>query len=75
MDIEKVFYLKNNHYKLWLKAVNSARDTLSETQGLFCICGCLFTGIHEAHCTKFRHKVESMAVKRLSYLFDNDKNI
>lgn len=64
----KLEYLQSNHMDEWLQARKDVEETLSRSQGLFCICGRLATGLHENGCRKFHDKVTSEAVKKLKHL-------
>jgi hypothetical protein len=65
---EKIEYLENNHFGEWFTTSKSIREEMSNTQDMWCVCGRLATGLHESMCTKFRNKITSETVKRLSYL-------
>ena len=65
---EKLAYLKEVDFDLFIKTLNQVRKELSDGQSIFCCCGKLATGLHEAHCTKFKNKVEAEVIKRLQHL-------
>lgn len=65
---EKLSYLKDTHFGLFLTTRQKVFNELSDQQGVFCCCGRLATGLHESHCTKFNNKVNTETIKRLSYL-------
>lgn len=65
---EKLAYLKDADFGLFVKTRQMVFDELSDQQTMFCCCGKLATGLHEMNCTKFNNKVDSETIKRLSYL-------
>lgn len=65
---EKYAFLVNEHRGEWLKTRKEVFDELSSKQSMFCCCGRLATGLHEDHCSKFRHKVDAETIKRLKHL-------
>lgn len=65
---DKLEYLKTNHLITFVKTRQEVFDELSEQQTMFCCCGKLTTGNHEANCSKFNRKVISETIKRLSHL-------
>lgn len=65
---DKLEYLQTNHLTAFVKTRQEVFDELSEQQTMFCCCGRLATGNHEAHCQKFKRKVNSETIKRLSNL-------
>ena len=65
---DKLEYLQTNHLMVFVKTRQEVFDELSEQQTMFCCCGKLATGIHEAHCQKFQRKVNTETIKRLSCL-------
>ena len=71
--IEKLEYLKNADFGLFIKTRKMVFDELSDQQTMFCCCGKLATGLHESNCTKFNNKVDAETIKRLSYLLPKEK--
>ena len=65
---EKLAYLKDNHFQLFLKTRREVFNELSDGQTMFCCCGRIATGLHESHCTKFNNKVNAETIKRLGHL-------
>jgi hypothetical protein len=65
---EKLAYLKDNHFGLFLTTRQQAFNDLSDQQTMFCCCGRLATGLHEKSCTKFNNKVDTETINRLSNL-------
>lgn len=65
---DKLEYLQTNHLMTFVKTRQEVFDELSEQQTMFCCCGRLATGLHEACCQKFKRKVNSETIKRLSHL-------
>lgn len=65
---DKLEYLQATHIVVFVKTRQEVFDELSEQQTMFCCCGKLATGLHEAHCQKFKRKVNSETIKRLSDL-------
>ena len=65
---DKLEYLQTNHFTTFVKTRQEVFDELSEQQTMFCCCGKLATGTHEAHCSKFNKKVNGETIKRLSDL-------
>lgn len=63
---EKINYLQDNNMGEWLKTRREVDDELSARQSMFCICGRLATGFHESSCSKYKNKVNTETVKRLS---------
>ena len=49
----------------WLKTRAENERFFSDAQGMWCCCGALATGLHEARCKKFQHKVDVMTVRML----------
>lgn len=43
-------------------------DRFGFTQPIFCVCGKLATGLHEANCRRFNKMVDKETCKRLEYL-------
>ena len=70
---EKLEYLKNADFGLFIKTRQMVFDELSDQQTMFCCCGKLATGLHESNCTKFNNKVDAETIKRLSYLLPKEK--
>ena len=70
---EKLEYLKNADFGLFIKTRQMVFDELSDQQIMFCCCGKLATGLHESNCTKFNNKVDAETIKRLSYLLPKEK--
>ena len=70
---EKLEYLKNADFGLFIKTRKMVFDELSDQQTMFCCCGKLATGLHESNCTKFNNKVDAETIKRLSYLLPKEK--
>lgn len=71
---EKLAYLKDVDFDLFTMTLNQVRKELSDRQSMFCCCGKLATGLHEAHCKKFNDKVEAEVIKRLQHLLPKQKN-
>ena len=65
---EKVEYLKDTYFNLFLQTRQRVKGELSDSQTMFCCCGKLATGLHEDRCTKFNSKVDAEVVKNLEYL-------
>lgn len=65
---QKLEYLKDVNFDLFLMTRNHVKNELSEKQTMFCCCGKLATGLHEAHCKKFNDKVDAEVIKRLQHL-------
>lgn len=65
---EKINYLRSNHRDEYLKAIEKAKDIVSDRHIMRCCCGSLATGLHESRCSKYFKKVESEAVKSLAHL-------
>ena len=70
---EKLAYLKDAHFGLYVKTRQMVFDELSDQQTMFCCCGRLATGLHERNCTKFNNKVNGETIKRLSHLLPKEK--
>lgn len=70
---EKLAYLKDVHFGLFVKTRQMVFDELSDQQTMFCCCGRLATGLHERNCTKFNNKVNGETIKRLSHLLPKEK--
>ena len=70
---EKLEYLKNADFCLFVKIRQMVFDELSDQQTMFCCCGRLATELHERNCTKFNNKVNAETIKRLSHLLPNGK--
>ena len=70
---EKLAYLKDVDFGLFVKTRQMVFDELSDQQTMFCCCGKLATGMHEMNCTKFNNKVVEETIKRLSYLLPKEK--
>ena len=70
---EKLAYLKDADFGLFVKTRQIVFDELSDKQTMFCCCGKLATGMHEMNCTKFNNKVVAETIKRLSYLLPKEK--
>lgn len=65
---EKLAYLKDNHFELFLKTREQAFNDLSNQQTMFCCCGKHATGYHENNCSKFNNKVDEETINRLKHL-------
>ena len=72
---EKLAYLKDNYFGLFLTTRQQAFNDLSDQQEMFCCCGRLATGLHEMNCTKFNNKVNEETIKRLSYLLPKENKL
>lgn len=72
---EKLAYLKDANFGLFVKTRQMIFDELSDQQTMFCCCGRLATGLHERNCTKFNNKVDTETINRLSYLLPKGKEI
>ena len=70
---EKLAYLKDADFGLFVKTRQMVFDELSDRQTMFCCCGKLATGMHEMNCTKFNNRVVAETIKRLSYLLPKEK--
>ena len=70
---EKLAYLKDANFGLFVKTRQMVFDELSDQQTMFCCCGKLATGMHEMNCTKFNNRVVAETIKRLSYLLPKEK--
>ena len=70
---EKLEYLKNANFGLFIKTRKIVFDELSDQQTMFRCCGKFATGLHESNCTKFNNKVDAETIKRLSYLLPKEK--
>ena len=70
---EKLAYLKDADFRLFVKTRQMVFDELSDQQTMFCCCGKLATGMHEMNCTKFNNRVVAETIKRLSYLLPKEK--
>ena len=70
---EKLEYLKDADFGLFVKTRQIVFDELSEQQTMFCCCGKLATGAHESRCSKFNNRVLAETIKRLSYLLPKGK--
>ena len=70
---EKLAYLKDANFGLFVKTRQMVFDELSDRQTMFCCCGKLATGMHEMNCTKFNNRVVAETIKRLSYLLPKEK--
>lgn len=71
---EKLAYLKETYFGLFVKTREKVEEELSYEQQLICCCGSLATGIHESHCTKFQNKVDAETIKRLQHLLPKQKD-
>ena len=65
---EKLAYLRDTNFGLFVKTRQIVFDELSDQQTMFCCCGRLATGLHERNCTKFNSKVDAEVIKRLSHI-------
>lgn len=65
---EKLAYLKDNHFNLFVDTREEVFNELSQQQTMFCCCGRLATGNHENNCSKFNNKVDAETIKRLKHL-------
>ena len=65
---EKIEYLQDNHFGVWIETRSKCKDRISDQQSMFCVCGRLATGLHEDCCRKFNSKVNRETVKELSHL-------
>lgn len=65
---DKIIYLQDNHFSEWLKTRQEISNDMSDKQSMFCICGKLATGLHESNCKRFKNKITSETVKKLSHL-------
>lgn len=70
---EKINYLTENFFGEWISMRIKVDEELSSSQPLFCICGKLATGLHERSCAKFKTKVDSITLEKLSYLLKEKK--
>lgn len=72
---ERIEYLKTNHFHDWSSARQKVFDELSDKQSMFCCCGKLATGLHEASCSKFNRMVDCETASRLKGLENDIKEI
>lgn len=49
---EKLAYLKDNYFGIFLTTRIEAFNDLSDEQTMLCCCGRLATGLHEKNCTR-----------------------
>lgn len=70
---EKIDYLQDKHLKEWVETRIKVKEELSRSNGAFCVCGKLATGLHEASCRRLRNKITNEILKRLSYLIEEEK--
>ena len=70
---EKLEYLKNADFGLFVKTRQIVFDELSDQQTMFCCCGKLATGAHESRCSKVNNRVLTETIKRLSCLLPKGK--
>lgn len=70
---EKIAYLKDVDFDLYYSTRKKIENEMSDRQQLFCVCGCLATGLHERYCTRFQNKVDSAVIKELRHLLPNNK--
>jgi len=66
---EKLQYIQYYYMNDWLTTKQNMENELSDQQGMFCCCGKLATGLHEAHCKRFQNKVITATLKELDHLF------
>ena len=66
--MEAIEFLKQNHLSTFTKTRGEVEIRISNSQTMFCVCGKLATGLHEARCRKFQKKVDNETVKQLKYL-------
>jgi len=66
---EKLAYIEKNHFGEWFKMRQVVEAEMSDKQSIMCVCGKLATGLHEGYCQRFKAKVNSETLKRLSHLF------
>lgn len=65
---EKIEWLKTHHWPEWVSTRQKMADKFSDAQTMFCCCGALATGLHEARCGKFNKEVNSATCKALEHL-------
>ena len=65
---EKLKYLKDTNFGLFVKTRQKVFDELSDQQTMFCCCGKIATGLHERSCTKFNNKVDTETIYRIGYI-------
>ena len=70
---EKLAYLKDADFGLFIRTRQMVFDELSDQQTMFCCCGKLATRLHERNCIKFNNKVDTEIIKRLRHLLPNGK--
>lgn len=69
---EKLAYLKDADFGLFVRTRETVFNELSDNQPMFCCCGKLATGMHERYCTKFNRKVDAEVLNRLGYLLSKN---
>lgn len=67
-SIDKLEYLQTNHLMAFVKTRQEVFNEFSEQQTMFCCCGKLATGNHEANCKKFNRKVINETINRMHHL-------
>ncbi|MBR1526917.1 MAG: hypothetical protein IJ640_09715 [Prevotella sp.] len=72
---EKLAYLKEHYFPLFVKTHEEVWTELSDQQTMFCCCGRLATGLHENNCKKFRDKVEAATIAKLKHLLPNNSKV
>lgn len=65
---EKVEWLKTHFFANFIATRERVFNELSDKQPIFCVCGKLATGLHEANCRRFNKMVDKETCKRLEYL-------
>lgn len=70
---EKIAYLKEVNFDLYVTTRRKIENEMSDRQQLFCVCGKLATGLHERYCKKFQDKVNSAVFKELRHLLPKNK--
>lgn len=65
---DKIAYLQEHHFSEWLSTRKVADEEVSKQHPMWCVCGRLCTGMHENGCSRFKNKVNTLTVKKLSHL-------
>ena len=73
LKAERIAFLQKYSPEEWKKARQEADQEISDEHSIKCVCGKLCTGLHESYCQRFKGAVDTRAVKKLKYLWEEKK--
>lgn len=70
---EKLLFQKEHHYQEFAATYKQVDQEFQEAHRLYCICGCINSGLHEIYCKRAREYKYSKVIERLSHHLPDKK--